>query len=120
MFTVHSLREMADVQERMYRQLLEQHPPGTVHEGRNNAHDMMERARICADWLEARGLKEAKNVGPFMAMVLSRGQRVRLLSGARVFGTGNAISRGGELASRARVVTVHSFDRGYVDQLENS
>ncbi|HIH2744921.1 TPA: hypothetical protein ACYLN4_000587 [Burkholderia lata] len=116
MFTVQSLRGMAADHERQYELLLKDFPPGTVHDGRNQARDMMERASFCADWMAQRGIESAHDVGPFMSMSLSRGDKVRLLKGARVFGTGPGIAREGTVNPRNRIITVFSFDRGHIDR----
>ncbi|KWU26294.1 hypothetical protein [Burkholderia cenocepacia] len=115
MFTKESLRQMADMAEKSYRELLVLHPPGTVHDGRNDAHDLMDRARICADWMEAHGIEQTANIGPFMTTLPKRLQQVRIRKGARIFGTGPKIGREGEITQRARVVVVHSVDKGYID-----
>lgn len=116
MFTVQSLRDMAADHERQYELLLKDFPPGTVHDGRNQAWDTMERARFCADWMAQRGIASARDIGPFMSMSLSRGDKVRLLKGARVFGTGPGITREGTVNARNRIITVFSFDRGHIDR----
>jgi hypothetical protein len=115
MFTKESLRQMADDAEKTYRELLVAHPPGTVHDGRNDAHDLMERARLCADWMEVHGIGETANIGPFMTNLPKRGQQVRIRKGAKIFSTDPKTGREGEIAQRARVVTLHSVDKGYID-----
>jgi hypothetical protein len=120
MFTVAGLRSQADQLSAVYEELLKKYPPRTYHEGRNDAHAQMEVVRICAAWLESKGLAEAKHVGPFMAFKLKRGQRVRLLKGAIINGTGNAIPREGQINARPRIFTVHDFNAGYVDRFEDS
>lgn len=116
MFTKESLRAQADEAEKRYKALLALHPPGTVHDGRNQAYDEMERARLCADWLEVHGIDNVADVGPFMTTELKRGDRVRIRKGARVFGTGSGIPREGEVIARARVVEVRDFYRGYINR----
>ena len=115
MFTKESLRQTADEAEKTYRELLVLHPPGTVHHERNDAHDLMERARLCADWMEVHGIAETANIGPFMTNLPKRGQKVRIRRGANIFSTDPKIAREGEIAQRARVVTLDSVFEGYID-----
>lgn len=115
MYSTSSLLAIASEAEKQYLNLQAQHPPGTIHMGRNAAYSQMQQALACATWLETQSVQEMANVGPFMATHIVRGQRVRICRGARVFGTGPKAERGGTLTKRAYVVTVHSSDSGYID-----
>tara|TARA_B100001105_G_scaffold77022_1_gene60906 strand:- start:2555 stop:3004 length:450 start_codon:yes stop_codon:yes gene_type:complete len=112
MFTPESLLALAAESEASYLELLAQHPPGTIHDGRNEARRSMEHATACALWMERNGHKELAYVGPFGSMPFSRDARVRVRKGAVVHGI--KVPNGGAPAKTSRVVTVHSVDKGYV------
>lgn len=69
--------------------------------------------------MEANGIAECANVGPFMTSSFSRGQKVRIKKGVKVFSTAPSVSREGREQSRSQVVTVHFFDQGYIDLTED-
>lgn len=112
MFTPKSLRELADVAQAEYLELLKLHPPGTIHEGRNNAYRRAEQALACAKWMEQQGIAEQAHVGPFSSFSpLAKGTQVRIRKGSIVHSTK------GEPRTTARdqLIKVHFFDPGYVD-----
>lgn len=119
-FTPQYLLEKALEAETRYLALLAQFPPGTIHDERNEARRQMRDAQTCAAWMEKQGLVECANVGPFMTTQVSKGQRVRVRKGARVFGTAPRMPREGHTIERARYVTVHSCDSGYLDSRDDS
>lgn len=112
MFTPESLLALATESEAIYLELLKQHPPGTIHDGRNEARRSMEQAMACAAWMEKSDHKELAYVGPFGSLPFSRGARVRVRKGAVVRGI--KVAKGGAPAKTSHVVTVHSIDQGYV------
>lgn len=117
MFSPEFLRDVADRAQALLEQLAKDHPPGTVHQGRNEAHDTVLKARICADWMDAQGIEGLPHVGPFsiLSKGLSRGQRVRVKKGARVFSTRPGANASGTVSVRSQVITVREFYEGYID-----
>lgn len=114
-WTPARLLDLSTQQDLKYRHLLEMHPPGTVHEGRNSAHQRSEQALACAEWMERNGIERLRLVGPFGTLSFTRGQHVRLAKGSIIYGTGSGIPRGGKPLGRETAVTLHSIDPGYVD-----
>ena len=112
MLSPESLLELATSSEAEYRELQKLHPPGTVHDRRNEARRSMEEAMACAAWMEKNGHKELAYVGPFGSLPFSRGVRVRVRKGAVVHGI--KVPKGGVPAKTSHIVTVHSVDKGYV------
>lgn len=109
-FNPASLLALAMEAEATYGGLLQLHPPGTIHDGRNVAYEAVRSALACAAWMERTGKTDLAYVGPFGTLPFSRGARVRVRKGAVVYGIGR--TRDGEAAKASRVVTVHSIDKG--------
>jgi len=114
MFTPESLLELAAESEAKYKRLLAQFPPGTLHDGRNEAHRAMEHALVCAQWMEATGAKALTYVGPFGSPPFKRGSRARVRKGATITSTFPGTPREGVAAKTSHVITVDSFWPGYV------
>ncbi len=117
MYTPATLLEIAAQAEARYKTLLLDHPPGSVHDGRNLAREEMEAALACAAWLEQQGIREIANVGPFVTTRCRRGDRVRVRRGARVYSTHPQTPREGVETQRSQVVTIHAVYQGYVNTL---
>lgn len=115
MFTPESLLQIATGAETRYKGLLVEFPPGTSNDERNDARRRMEQALVCAEWMQTGGHTELTHVGPFGAIDLKQGDRIRIRKGAVVFSTAPNIGREGVTLPRAQVVTVRSVDQGYVD-----
>ena len=113
-YTPASLLALAERKDAEYRELLELHPPGTINEERNNAHDLSRVAFACAAWMEAGGHKELSHVGPFHSFMPNRAQKVLVRKGSVIFSTSPKMSCDGTVAGRDQVVTVHSMDQGFV------
>lgn len=117
MYTCGSLLEIAEAAEAEYKQLSEQYPAGTIHDGRNDARRRMEQAVACAHWMEKMGLKELSYVGPFGALPFKRKSRVRVRKGALVHSL-HPQSKGTAPSRAAQVVTVYFVDPGFVNFLD--
>lgn len=111
-YTPDGLLEQARAAAEAHERLLAQHPPGTFNQERNDARDLRDKLLACAKHMQDQGIASAMHVGPFSAEQFRKGQRVRIRAGARVRST-NPKARQVQ-ATRARVVTVFSIDRGYV------
>lgn len=79
------------------------------YEGRRWA----EYAELCAEYMEQRGLKSAKYIGPFGDPGIAKGDKVRITKDSCISGTGN----GPRHARKSYVVTVFDISPGcvYVD-----
>jgi hypothetical protein len=109
------LSDVAVRAEARYKELLEAHPAGTIHDERNIMHTIAESALIVGEWMERTGLKSATFAGPFGPALPQRGQRVVIRRGAVVR------YRGADTTTqRVQHVSVFSADRGYVDYREGS
>lgn len=102
MFTPESMLALATESEACYKALLKEHPPGTINRERNDAHDIAEKALVCADWLERSGRGALAYVGPFGDLPFKRGSRVRIRKGALV----HSMRRGTESAESAKAAHV--------------
>ena len=114
-FTLERLESIASSAEQLYKDLLAQHPPGTFHDGRNHAHDLMEQARHCAKWMQAKGHTSLHHVGSFDAFSYGQGDRVRIRAGASYRSYLPKFRGEPQVNARARVVTVNTIYSGYVD-----
>lgn len=114
-FTPAAFREEAQRNEKLYQELLLQHPPGTTNAERNRAHDIAEAASICADWMEAQEIESAMHVGPFHGTMPKKGERVRIKRGSLVRSTHPSFTSDGKVSEREQVVVVHQVYAGYFD-----
>jgi hypothetical protein len=64
-----------------------------------------------AAWMEQHGITEAKSIGPYGNPQIRQGDKVRVLKGAKIGGTGNRVP---ERAGVTHTVTVVSIDPGHV------
>jgi hypothetical protein len=115
MYTQERLLAIALDSEAEYQEHLKSFGPGTYHEGRNKARERAELALACAAWLEAKGIIETICIGPFCDIKITQGQRVRVKAGSIVHTCGPKHTPEGTVSGRAVVMTVSSFDEGYVD-----
>lgn len=114
MFTAASLLAMATDAEARHQQLRALHPPGTICVERNEAADLAQRALVCAEWMEKRGVKSLAFVGPFGELPFQRGSLVRIRRGARIHSNHPLVPREGKLYQGTRPVKVHNVFKGYV------
>lgn len=107
------LLEMAARADETCQRLSQAHAAGTVHDERNEACELRERALAGAKWMQEQDIEQLLHVGTFHAFLPVKGQRVRVRQGAvvRSWGPGGPDM----VAQRARVVTVHRSDPGFID-----
>jgi hypothetical protein len=116
MFTRDNLLQTAAEAEIEYQRLLVLYPPGTFHDGRNKAYELMNKALACAAWMEKQGINEIANVGPFMSIKAERGVKVRIKKGAEIRST-DPKYKGGKIAVKPFQVTVFDVFDGYLDTM---
>jgi len=112
MYTSQSLLEIAADAEAVFKSLPKEAPSRDFYE----LHRRMEDALVCASWMEKAGIAELANAGPFMSKTYSRGRTVLIRKGSRIFGTGSKIPRDGLVSKRGQIVTLHDFNKGYIDR----
>lgn len=69
-------------------------------------------AILCAQWMELRGIRSAKYIGPFGDHGIKRGDRVRIMKDAIVRDT--SPYHGPKAAKKSYTITVHDVSRGCV------
>lgn len=105
--------------------LLAEFPPGTISEERTDAHQIMEVARICANWMRLMNHKELRHVGPFLSYPFGpfgepfrMPRRIRMATGMVHAGTKirslHPTSGGILTAQRDRRISIHEINSGYI------
>lgn len=69
-----------------------------------------DRALLCGQFMEKRGIHEARSIGPFSVVKPKAGQRVRIKVGAEIHSTSKRLRR---TLARAYTVTVNRFGEGH-------
>lgn len=113
MFTPGGLFFLAKECEERYRERLAIFPPGTFDDERNRMWKMMEEALECAEWMEQKGFRILRNVGPFMMDSPPIGSTVVVRAGSLLKGTDPALAGADVFAKRATHVVVRSLDKGW-------
>jgi hypothetical protein len=134
MYTPAKLRELAAEQDRIIetsraedQAVDKSYGPGNPGPGWSNkgrpAYYEAQRLRFAADYMEAFGITERKNIGPFGALPVKRGQKIRILKGAPLFTMGATPAERDHkethgchrFAKRTYTVTVRNSDEGWCD-----
>ena len=113
-FTPDNLMALSEQARVTYTRFLEQHPPGTVHGGRNLAYARMVQMQICANWMRAKGLHSLTHVA-HLGDLPAKGQKVRLPVGAVVKSWGGAQPISEEALTRRQTVVVAWVEAGSAD-----
>ena len=110
MYTPDSLLQLATDREAQ----LQPQRCGQYNIGNYDLRMKAERVMQVAQYMEPRGIAEARSIGPFHEAGPEHGQRVRLKAGARRFSTNPKVPREGEVIPRPYTITVHDTHGGYI------
>lgn len=116
-YTPERLFNIAAESEAKYKELIVMYPPGTYNKERNDAHELMEMALSCAEYMEKNKIEEAIGIGPFCDISFKKGEKVRIKKGAIIHTTAPCILGNGPKIQlenkRNYVCTVFDFNKGW-------